>query len=112
MQDSATAQAIFTISAVAPVNHKPIGFLDNVDAAGIANGWSYDPDDASKPVEIHFYIDGTGQANLAGYIKADQPRPEHQQNNLSRLGNHGFSWSIPDSYKNGNPHIYMLLLLI
>jgi chitobiase/beta-hexosaminidase-like protein/uncharacterized protein DUF4214 len=105
-KDSGTAVAAFTISPQPPVNHKPIGYLDSVNqTSAVAYGWSYDPDDPAQPVMVHFYIDGLDVAHLAGYVQADQPRADVNQDPVvGAPGDHGFAWSIPAQYQDGKQH--------
>ncbi len=81
--------------------YNPIGFLDTSTW-----GWACDGDDVSRPLEIHFYADG--QAGLGGTFigsaMADIPRPD-VASVCGGTVNHGFSFSIPDSLKDGRPHL-------
>jgi hypothetical protein len=53
---------------------------------------------------VHFYIDGpAGAVPIAGIITADIERPDVNQV-TGYPGNHGFSFSIPAQYRDGNTH--------
>ncbi len=74
------------------------GYLDgiNVDGAeaGLAWGWAQDPGAASQSIDVHFYIDNV----LAGSVTANVPRGDITP------GNHGFRFTIPMQYRDGQPH--------
>ena len=69
----------------------------SITSTGVVQGWSADPDTGSQSINVHFYavtpsgaftfIGGTG-ANLA-WAGTGYP------------GNHGFQWTIPAQYRNG-----------
>ncbi|MES2668180.1 MAG: CARDB domain-containing protein [Patescibacteria group bacterium] len=73
----------------------PVGNFEAMtcDAGGML-GWAYDADVPNSPIDVHFYIGGT----LIGSVSANQYRGD-----LGGYGNqnHGFSWSLPQQYKNG-----------
>lgn len=79
-----------------PSNNAPIGWA-GFSSPGIVEGWAADPDTGSQSINVHFYavtpsgaftfIGGTG-ANLAWA-------------NTGYPGNHGFQWTIPSQYRNG-----------
>ena len=88
----------FTVTASSH-NYDTFGFLDVITTDGVAAGWAYDPDQPSTSIAVHFYIDGTfaGQAN-ANQIRSDVNR------GINVDGNHGFNWTIPNSYHDGRTH--------
>jgi len=79
-------------------NQPPVGSLEQVKDDGVAVGWSRDPDNLNTANVVHFYIDGAKNAGgvLIGQARADVVRTD--------VGNHGFEFSIPAQYKDGNPH--------
>ena len=81
--------------------NRPIGYLDGIDAAGTARGWSLDPSQQSyaQPNRVRFLVDGF----TVGEIPADLPRPDVQQN-AGYPGNHGFRWPIPARFRDGTTH--------
>ena len=82
----------------------PIGWHDSVDADGVSHGWSLDPDIPSQSAIIHFYVDGpAGVGTYIGDILADIPRPDVNQQ-TGYPGNHGFRFSIPPQYRDGQNH--------
>ena len=83
-------------------NREPVGYHDRSDCSAGAVGWAYDPDDPSKPVNVQIYVDSINSSNLAAIVSANQPRSDVNASGVS--GNHGFSWTLPSSYKDGNPH--------
>lgn len=41
-------------------DHNPIGYLDSIDANGVAYGWTCDQDQSTNSNKVDFYIDGGG----------------------------------------------------
>ena len=84
----------------------PTGYLDGVQADGIALGWALDPDMASQSIQVHFYIDGpAGQGTLIGASTANVPRAD-VNSVMNATGNHGFSFQIPAAYVGGSHQLY------
>lgn len=81
----------------------PIGNLETVRNDGVAVGWSLDPDNQDASNTVKFYIDSQNNANLVGQAVANIPRPDVNQSTGYR-GNHGFEFSIPVRFLDGNPH--------
>lgn len=89
-------------SASAPCNpgsYNAEGFLDPVSSNGLATGFAFDRDVPATPVYVDFYVDGTAAANKVGTTLANLPRA-----GVPVPGNHGFSFQIPDKFKDGKPH--------
>lgn len=74
------------------VNEKPIGAFDAIDANGIATGWALDPNNPSESINVRL----SPMSGGAIIIPANQPRSD-----LNQPGNHGFSFRIPSSMRNG-----------
>lgn len=77
-------------------NKDPIGVVDGLAANGAINGWAYDPDNSSKSIAIHVYLDAPAGAGgiFQGAVLANLPRPDvNQAAGIS--GSHGFSWPLP-----------------
>jgi YD repeat-containing protein len=85
--------------------YSPIGFLDGSnDENATVNGWSLDPDNAYMSNTVHFYIGGpAGTGTYVGETVADKPRPD-VNTNTGYPGNHGFEFSIPSQYLDGQDH--------
>src|SRR5262249_22421231 len=83
----------------------PIGWLDSIDSNGNASGWTLDPDLEAQSIAVHFYVDGPvgGGGIFAGLTTASLPRPDVNQV-TGYLGNHGFSFTLPAQYKDGQNH--------
>jgi beta-glucanase (GH16 family) len=88
-----------------PANKAPIGNFDEITSAGIARGWTLDPDAKSTSNQVHFYIDGpAGQGGtlLTGFatnvLRGDVNSAQ------SASGDHGFEYAIPTQYKDGKQH--------
>ncbi len=87
-----------------PVNTAPKGEVSKADCTAVS-GWAQDPDEKTKAIEVHLYVDGTpGQAGVTQHkLKADK----YDAKLCTSLGscNHAFSWSVPASLKDGKQHI-------
>jgi subtilisin family serine protease len=80
-------------------NATPIGWLDVVDASGIARGWARDPNTPDAVIDVHFYVDGpAGVGAFAGAATANTAHPD------GNIGLHGFTFSIPRRFRDGRPH--------
>ena len=86
-----------------PVNTPPKGEIQAATCSAVS-GWAQDPDEKTKSIEVHLYVDGTpGQAGVTQHkLKADK----YDAALCGSLGscNHGFRWSVPASLKDGKPH--------
>ncbi|MGH9916763.1 MAG: hypothetical protein ACRD63_15915, partial [Pyrinomonadaceae bacterium] len=71
------------------------GWLDGITADGVAFGWAVDPDVPSQSIDVRFFIDRVS----VGTMTANGNRP-----NVGYPGNHGYSWRIPDQYRNFQTH--------
>ncbi|HEV7903688.1 MAG TPA: S8 family serine peptidase [Pyrinomonadaceae bacterium] len=88
----------------APPSSAPLGWLDSIGGDGVASGWTFDPDVSAQSIDAHFYIDGpSGSGQWAGGATANVARPDVNQA-YGIAGNHGFSFSIPPRFRNGQPH--------
>jgi Bacterial Ig domain/Galactose oxidase, central domain len=82
----------------------PVGYLDGIDANGIASGWTYDPDASSQNNTVQIYADGpAGSGTLIGALTATAPRLD-VNSALGISGDHGFTFSIPANLKDGKQH--------
>lgn len=79
----------------------PIGTFESVNSDGIAIGWSLDPDVPTQSNVAHFYINGPagGGGTYIGQAFANIPHYV-----AGYPGNHGFRYSIPAQYRDGQPH--------
>jgi hypothetical protein len=67
-------------------------------------GWSLDPSNPSASNAVSFYIDGIeGVGTFAGSVNAGIPRPDVNQS-TGLPGNHGFEFTIPSQFHNGQNH--------
>ena len=93
-----------------PVNRDPIGHVDSYTVGNgtiTVNGWTYDPDEPSKSLNVHIYIGGAcGQPGAAGYpVTADLDSSDvNRAYNIT--GKHRFSATIQTD-KLGNQPIYV-----
>jgi hypothetical protein len=71
---------------------------------GEVGGWSLDTDLPGNSNPVHFYIDGlAGVGTYVGQTLANIPRPD--VNTVTGYpGDHGFSYFIPDQYRDGLNH--------
>ena len=86
-----------------PPNQAPKGEVTRADCSAV-DGWAQDPDEKTKAIEVHLYLDGTpGQAGVKLHkLKADK----YQASLCSKLGscNHAFSWAVPKALHDGKQH--------
>ncbi len=83
-------------------NHPPTGHLDAADCDSI-RGWTQDPDDPGKALDVHLYFDGpAGSGAPAKGFTANV----HRDDLCSAIGSceHGFSVPPPLSLFDGSPH--------
>lgn len=95
-----------------PVPQSPIGFLDHVDAHGVARGWALDPNAPFVALELHVYLGGpAGEGALMPPAqRADMPRPD--VNAVTGYpGDHGFAFALPPAFLDGQPHELYLYAL-
>lgn len=85
-----------------PMNQPPKGSFDSADCANI-RGWAQDPDDPTKPLDVHLYFDGEpGSGAKAISVKANLSRPDL----CTPLGSceHAFDVPVPAEYRDSKPH--------
>lgn len=93
----------FKISATSPR-----GTIDGVNADGSLWGWTFDRDNTSPSLFVHFYVD-QHPGNLdqfegvIGSTKADRPRSDVNQV-FGISGNHGYEFTIPWYLRDGRTH--------
>ena len=83
----------------------PVGFFEAASPAGFVSGWTVDLDFPLRSNYVHIYIDGpAGQGgNLIGVVRANLSRPDVNEA-LAINGAHGFSFTIPEQYRDGREH--------
>ena len=88
-----------------PGDHDPKGYLDVVDAAGAANGWTCDPDAYGAALDVRFYADGApGTGVFLGIATAGQTREQAVGDLCGGTRDHGFSFPLPASVRDGQQH--------
>ncbi|OGF67235.1 hypothetical protein A3I27_04550 [Candidatus Giovannonibacteria bacterium RIFCSPLOWO2_02_FULL_43_11b] len=82
----------------------PIGAFENITATGLAYGWTLDQDVVNQSIDVHFYIDApVGQGGeFAGSVSANMPSSD--VNSIGYSGNHRFSFTIPNVYRDAKTH--------
>ncbi len=86
----------------------PIGQHDGIKpASGTAQftwGWACDPDDWSRAVDVHFYLDGTYETGtFVGSATASGNRPD-VGGVCGGTTNHGFDFSLPTAQLSSGTH--------
>ena len=85
------------------------GVIDAVSAAGVANGWAFDPDDPPPDATVRLYLDAPGWAGgalLGETSTGASPRPDVDAfYSLASPANSGWSFQIPESAMDGQPHV-------
>jgi hypothetical protein len=83
-------------------NKAPVGYLDSASCDAIT-GWTQDPDEPGKAIDVHLYFDGpAGSGAPAKGFDANV----HRDDLCGAIGSceHGFSVRPPLSLLDGNPH--------
>jgi hypothetical protein len=91
---SALALAL-VLGALSPAwSAEPVGWLDRIDAQGVAHGWAADTDSPGASLWIHFYVEGaSGNKRYAGATLANLNRPDVRR--AGYQGNLGYRFTIP-----------------
>jgi hypothetical protein len=85
--------------------HDPKGWLDSVDANGVAYGWACDPDSYAAALEVRFYLDGApGTGSFLGNPTASLTRESAVGDACGGSRNHGFAFTLPQSVHDGQAH--------
>ncbi len=89
-----------------PSNINPTGYHDSADCS-VSTGWTCDQNDYSQSLSVHFYADGPagGGGVYVGQTLANLQRETAVGNLCGGNPNHGFSFTIPDSLKDGKTHL-------
>lgn len=96
-------------SVTKPVaNQLTIGNFENIASDGNVSGWTLDPDSSTASAKIKYYFDGSYvSGTYGGEVTANSPRPD-VNSVLGVTGNHGFTFQIPATYRDGNQHTISL----
>lgn len=81
----------------------PYGWLDAADCTSF-RGWTCDPDSFSTAIDVHFYEDPPQPSTYLGKTTASNTRSD-VASSCGGTTNHGFSFPIPATLKNGSNHI-------
>ncbi|MEN9621878.1 MAG: hypothetical protein RLZZ67_312 [Candidatus Parcubacteria bacterium] len=85
------------------VSTNPTGFLDSATCS-VFNGWTYDSNNSSASIGVHFYTDTPSGHVFIGDTLADGARSDvNTAENIT--GNHGYSFPTPTSLKDGQTHL-------
>jgi hypothetical protein len=89
-------------------NNLPKGSYDGLKSTYVLNGWSYDPDNSNYSNSVKIYADGPiGSGALIGTVTADTTRSD-VNSTFGISGNHGFEFSLPNTYRDDLSHSYYL----
>jgi hypothetical protein len=106
------------------VYQPPIENIDGVACAengppqnGNLSGWAFDPYYTDSEINVEIYVDGPGPGQAGttdlGAIPTDQPRPDVNSYppfaGYGLTGNHGFSYTIPTAYQDGQNHTFYVI---
>ncbi len=94
----------------------PIGYIDEVEGGNgqiKVRGWAFDPDDCSKPLDIHVYISKTknGEKKPIANIRADKKRSDVTHVYPSAGNWHGFEQWV-DLSETGTYQVYLYAINI
>lgn len=81
----------------------PVGYIDSANCTAVT-GWTYDKDNSSASINVHFYTDINSVHTFFGDTVANVPRPDVNQAD-GITGNHGFSYAIPADFLDGGTHL-------
>jgi hypothetical protein len=84
---------------IPPTNQIPIGFNDGANCTAL-QGWTCDPDSWSTALPVHIYEGST----FLGSVTANLASEAGINSACGNTPNHRFSWTIPDSLKDGVAH--------
>ena len=87
----------YVVVNVQAVNHLPKGYVDSANCSTI-KGWTSDEDTIS-PLSVHIYDGSTFLASI------------YANDYRSDVGSHGFSYTIPESHKDGTRHNYRVFAI-
>lgn len=92
------------------INQRPVGQIDSVEVLGAGQirvkGWSYDPDEPSKSISVHFYVGGETAEAGAEVLGVAANKGRTDVNSVMNVpGNHGFD-EVLYTGKSGNTPIY------
>jgi MYXO-CTERM domain-containing protein len=91
-----------TGSCVAPANAPPAGYLDQAGCDKVT-GWTQDPDEPGKSIDVHLYFGGPAGSGAPGVpLNANV----HRDDLCAAIGSctHGFERAPPLSLFDGQPH--------
>jgi hypothetical protein len=97
--DGAGNSSQASISVSVKNGSAPKGVHDASNCTSIM-GWACDPDDYGKALMVHLYADG----KFAGAVTANVPREPAVGAQCGGKSQHGFSFTTPESLKDGRPH--------
>ncbi|MEK7649480.1 MAG: CARDB domain-containing protein [Patescibacteria group bacterium] len=82
------------------------GHIDVINTSGVASGWAFDPQVSAKSIDLHFYVDRAADDTGGIFIGSDKTDIFRGDVNdaFGISGNHGFTFSIPDTFRDGRPH--------
>ncbi len=82
-----------------PPSIEATGNVDSISDTTV-RGWACNLKNPDEVVEVEILIDG----ELAGKVTADNERADVRAAGFAH-GNYGFSWAIPEAYKDGRRHV-------
>jgi len=102
------ADMALKMGPVATLNNRPFGHLDEITADGKIRGWAVDRDHLNSTSGITLWAfynqpyNATGNFSSAGGVT--QKTRLDVNSTLGISGNHGFEFSVSETYKDGKPH--------
>lgn len=83
---------------------EPVGWLDRIDDAGVAHGWTADTDSPGASIWVHLYVESMGGTKrYAGAVRADVDRADVRR--AGYRGKHGFRFMIPTWARDGQTQL-------
>lgn len=79
------------------------GYHDEIQG-NMTYGWACDPDDYNQALRVDFYADGNGFGTFLGSVYAGDTRESAVGNLCGGNSSHGFTFTLPESLNDGQPH--------
>lgn len=90
-------------------NVPPVGAFENITELGYITGWAADPNTPEDSLNIAIYVDPPTKGN--SFAGSNTLVSKSATTAGFATGNHGFSIRIPDTYRDGKEHTYVVYAL-
>ncbi len=94
----------FHVYRIPSANRPTAGQVDLVTNAAIS-GWALDPDIPAQSIVVQLIFDGPPGMGTLANVPTNVYRSDINQT-MGISGNHGFSFQVPEQYKDCKPHVF------